>query len=77
MNAELKKIADAKTRVLATYPDAIEVPDVSGAPSADYCIMRPATKEDWPENRWVQIGPYVGSDPWEAAVTRLNEEEFK
>jgi hypothetical protein len=66
---------DARKRVWDVYPGAVEMPDQSGAPSADYCIMRPATKEDWPENKWVQIGPYVSEFPWEAAASRLTEKE--
>lgn len=63
----------AKQKILAVFPGAVEMPDASGVPSADYCIMRPATKEDWPENKWVQIGPYVDGNPWEAALVRLSE----
>jgi ribosomal protein L37AE/L43A len=66
------EVLDAKQRVLAVYPGATEMPDASGAPSADYCIVRPATKEDWPENKWVQVGPYVSGDPWEAAALRIH-----
>jgi hypothetical protein len=39
--------------------------------------MRPATKEDWPENKWVQIGPYVSEFPWEAAASRLTRKDSK
>ena len=67
---------DARKRVLAVYSGAVEMPDQSGAPSADYCIMRPATKEDWPENKWVQIGPYVREFPWEAAASKLFGGEY-
>ena len=63
----------AKQKILAVFPGSVEMPDASGVPSADYCIMRPATKEDWPENKWVQIGPYVDGNPWEAALARLSE----
>jgi hypothetical protein len=61
-----------KDRILELYPGAIEMPDASGTPSADYCIVRPATKEDWPENKWVAISTYVSGDPWDAAWKQLN-----
>jgi hypothetical protein len=64
-------IKDAKRLVLVVWPGATEMPDPSGVPSADYCIVRPATKEDWPENKWVQVGPYVSGDPWEATASLL------
>jgi hypothetical protein len=66
-------LSDAKQRVSAMFPGAVEMPDQSGAPSADYCIMRPATKEDWPKNKWVQVGPYVSGNPWEAALERISK----
>src|ERR1035437_3163397 len=70
-------LSDAKQRVSAMFPGAVEMPDQSGAPSADYCIMRPATKEDWPKNKWVQVGPYVSGNPWEAALERIDRKSTR
>ncbi len=66
-----------REKVLDIFPGSIETPDFSGSPSADYCIVRPATKEDWPEIRWVPIGPYVWgtADPWEAAYKKIRTDE--
>lgn len=61
----------SKDKILQLYPGSVEMSDPSGSPSADYCIMRPATKEDWPENKWVQVGPYVSGNPWDAAAGEL------
>jgi hypothetical protein len=60
-----------KEKVLELFPGSVEMPDASGAPSADYCIVRPATKEDWPENKWVALGPYVSGNPWDAAWKKI------
>lgn len=72
-----EEIKDAKRLVLAVWPGATAMPDASGTPSADYCIVRPATKEDWPENKWVQVGPYVSGDPWEVTASLLRGQREK
>lgn len=60
-----------RDKIIELFPGSVEMPDPSGAPSADYQIVRPATKEDWPENKWVALGPYVSGNPWDAAAERL------
>jgi len=62
---------NSRDKILELFPESKEMPDFSGAPSADYCIVRPATKEDWPENKWVSIGPYVRGNPWDAAWKKI------
>ena len=59
--------------VLKIYPDAYLNEDYSGAPSADVAVFRKATKEDWPNNREVQIGNFCGSNEaaWKSAHSRL------
>jgi len=61
--------------ILERFPRSKEMPDASGSPSADYAIVRPATKEDWPENKWVHIGPYVSGNPWTAARKKIESEK--
>lgn len=59
--------------VLKIHPDAYLNEDYSGAPSADVAVFRKATKEDWPNNREVQIGNFCGSNEaaWKSAHSRL------